>query len=57
MLNSVDAYAKGCYMRIARDTYGQGLYMDQAWKAYDMLVSFSHIGCTSIRIAVTLRYE
>jgi hypothetical protein len=48
---------KGCYTRTTWDTYGLGLYTDRAWKACGMLVGFSPVGCTSIRIAVTLRYE
>jgi hypothetical protein len=37
--------------------YGLGPYANQAWRAYGVLVGFSPVGCTSIRIVVTLRYE
>jgi hypothetical protein len=38
LLNSVDDYAKSCYMWITWDTYGRGLYTDQALKACGVLV-------------------
>jgi hypothetical protein len=57
LLNSVDDYAKGCYMWTTWDTYGRGPYADRAWKACGVLVGFSPTRCTSIRIAATLEYE
>jgi hypothetical protein len=57
LLKSVDDLAKGCYMWTTWDTYGRGSYVDRVWKACDVLVGFSPVGCTSIRIAVTLGYE
>jgi hypothetical protein len=37
--------------------YGRGPYTDQAWKVCGVLIRFSPVGCTSIRIVVTLEYE
>jgi hypothetical protein len=37
--------------------YGQGPYMDRAWKACGVLIGFSPVGCTLIRIVMTLEYE
>jgi hypothetical protein len=37
--------------------YDPGLYANRAWKAYVVLIGFSPIGCTLIRITVTLGYE
>jgi hypothetical protein len=48
---------KGCYMCTMWDMCDLGPYADRAWKACDVLVRFSPVGCTSIRIAVTLGYE
>jgi hypothetical protein len=53
LLNYVGDYAKGCHVR--------GAYAGHTWtgagNVHVMLVGFSPAGCTSIRIAVTLRYE
>jgi hypothetical protein len=57
LLNSVDDFTKGCYMWTTWDMYGWGPYANWAWKACGMLVEFSPVGCTSIRITVTLGYE
>jgi hypothetical protein len=57
MFNSIDDYVKGCYKLTTWDTYGLGPYADWAWDACGMLVGFSHVGCTSIRIAASLWYE
>jgi hypothetical protein len=57
LFKSVDNFTKGCYMWIMWNTYGQGPYTDRAWKAYDMLVRFFPVGCTSIWIIATLGYE
>jgi hypothetical protein len=57
LFKSVDDCIKGCYMWIAWDTYGHRPYADWVWKACGVLVGFSPVGCTSIRIAATLGYE
>jgi hypothetical protein len=57
LLNSVDDYAKGCYTWTVWDIYGRGPYVDCAWKACGVLVTFSLAGCTLIQITATLRYE
>jgi hypothetical protein len=31
--------------------------MDRVWKACDVLVGFSPVGCTLIQITTTLRFE
>jgi hypothetical protein len=54
LLNSIDDYVKGCYTWITWDTYGRG----HTWtKRVACWSNFSPVGCTSIRIDVTLRYE
>jgi hypothetical protein len=55
--NSVNDFAKDCYMWTTWDTYDRGLYVDWAWKSCGVLVGFSPIGCISIRITATLGYE
>jgi hypothetical protein len=45
------------YLHGSREMYGRGSYADQVWKACDVLLGFSPVGCTSIRIAATLGYE
>jgi hypothetical protein len=57
LLNSVDDFTKDCYMWTMWDTYSRGSYTDQEWKACGVLVGFSPVGCTSIRIIATLGYE
>jgi hypothetical protein len=57
LFKSVDDCAKGCYTWTAWDTYDPGPYADRAWKACGVLVEFFPVRCTSIWIAVTLRYE
>jgi hypothetical protein len=54
---AVDDFVNGCYMQTAWDMYGWGPYVDRAQKVYDMLIRFSLVGCTSIQITVSLRYE
>jgi hypothetical protein len=57
LFNSVDDYAKGCYTRTARDTYGRnairGLSAGCVWRVDQVFPA----GCTSIQIIVTLGYE
>jgi hypothetical protein len=48
---------KCCYIWTTWDTYDLGPYTDWAWKPCGVLVVFSPIWCTSIRIATTLGYE
>jgi hypothetical protein len=57
LFKSIDECMKGCYMWIAWDTYGHRPYTDWAWKTCGVLVGFFPVGCTSIRITVTLGYE
>jgi hypothetical protein len=57
LLNFVDDYVKGRYMWTTWDMYGPGPCADWAWETCDVLVRFSPIGCTSIRITATLRHE
>jgi hypothetical protein len=57
LLDSVDDYVKGCYMWSTWDTYGPRPYVDWAWEECGVLVGFFPAGCTSIRIAATLRYD
>jgi hypothetical protein len=57
LFKSVDDCEKDCYTWTAWDMYGLEPYVDWAWKVCDVLVGFSSVGCTSIRITVTLRYE
>jgi hypothetical protein len=53
----VDDYANGCNVLTVWDTYGLGSYAYWAWDAYDMLVRFPPVWCTSIRTAATFGYE
>jgi hypothetical protein len=48
--------AKG-WLRGPCEMYGRGLYTDRAWKVCGVLIRISSTWCTSIRIAMTLRYE
>jgi hypothetical protein len=57
LVNSIDDYAKGCYMWTMWDTYGLLPYADRAWKVCGILVGFSSARCTSIQIAATFGYE
>jgi hypothetical protein len=56
MFHPCGELAKGC-LRRPREMYGSGPYANRTWKACDVLIGFFPAGCTSIRIAVTLRYE
>jgi hypothetical protein len=56
LLNSIDDYAKGCYMGTTWYTYGRGSYVDRAWKACGVLVEFFPTGCTSVQITATIEY-
>jgi hypothetical protein len=47
--------ANGC-LHGPWEMYGLGPYVNQAWKVCDVLIGFSSVGCTSIRIITTLRY-
>jgi hypothetical protein len=53
----VDDFMKSCYTWTTWDTYDRESYVDWAWKACDVLVRFSPVGCTLIWIASTLSYE
>jgi hypothetical protein len=57
LLNFIDDYVKVCYTWTTWDTYGRGSYVDRVWKTCDVLVGFFFVGCISIQIVVTLRYE
>jgi hypothetical protein len=57
LYKSVKDFATGCYVLTAWDTYDLGPYVDWAWDACGVSVGFSPVGCTSIRIIATLRYE
>jgi hypothetical protein len=40
LLNSIDAYVKGCYALTSWDVYGRKAYADRVWKAYGVLIRF-----------------
>jgi hypothetical protein len=42
LLNSIDDYAKGCYVLTAWDTYGLGPYVDWAWDVCGRLIGFDN---------------
>jgi hypothetical protein len=39
------------------EMYGPGPYTNRAWKLRGVSIGFSPVGCTSIRVTVTLGYE
>jgi hypothetical protein len=57
LFNSVDDYAKGCYTRTVRDTYGRNVIHRLSVGCIWHVDQVSPAGCTSIQIVVTLGYE